>query len=276
MELLFGTAGVPISSKYRSTEFGIKRIKELNLECMEVEFVRGVKMSKDNAKIVREVARREKVGLTVHAPYFINLNSKDKEKLEASKQRIIESAQIGAILGAKSVTFHPGYYGDASPKEAYNKVKDALIEITEKIRELRINISPETTGKLSQFGSLEEILSLSEEVQDVTPCIDFAHICAREGGKYNSYKEFMTILDKIEEKMGKTILKELHMHISGIEYGDKGEKRHLTVKDKNSMFNYKELLRALYDREIGGFLVCESPTLEEDAIILKAYYNSLK
>jgi len=194
--LLFGTAGVPISVQDRSTETGIKRIKELGLGCMEIEFVRGVHMNMAKASNIRKVAEQEGIGLTVHAPYFINLNSAESEKVSASKQRILNSARIGALAGAKSVTFHPAYYMGKTSEEVYQKVKEALLEITDTLRneKIQIDIRPETTGKGSQFGTLDEIINLSQEIQGVKLCIDFSHLYARDIGKWNSYTEFMDII----------------------------------------------------------------------------------
>src|SRR3990170_4481770 len=108
--MLCGTAGVPISSRARDTASGIARIKELGLGCMEIEFVRGVKMGENTAGEVKKVGEKEKVALSVHAPYFINLNSNEKGKVVASAQRITDSARIGALCGARDIVFHAAYY----------------------------------------------------------------------------------------------------------------------------------------------------------------------
>ncbi len=275
--LLFGTAGIPVSTTDRSTEAGITRIKELGLGCMEMEFVRGVYMGKEKASNVKKVAEQEGVKLTVHAPYFINLSSAEPEKVSASKQRILNSARIGAIAGAKSVTFHPAYYMGKPVQEVYKKVKEALLEITETLRneKIEIDIRPETTGKGSQFGTLDEIINLSQEIQGVKLCIDFSHLYARNTGKWNSYAEFMDILNRVEAGLGASVLKDMHLHTSGIEYTPKGERRHLVVQDPGNEFNYKELMRTLRDKGVGGFLICESPNLEKDALLFKKVYEEV-
>ncbi len=273
--LLFGTAGIPVSTTNRNTETGIKRVKELGLGCMEMEFVRSVYLKKEKASHINKIAKQEKVMLTVHAPYFINLNSTEPEKLSASKQRILNSARIGAIAGVKSVTFHPAYYMGKSSQEVYQKVKEALLEITEILRseEVKIDIRPETTGKGSQFGTLNEIISLSQEIPGVKLCIDFSHLYARNTGKWNSYTEFMEILNTVETGLGSSALKDMHLHVSGIEYTPKGERRHLVAQNSENKFNYMELMYALRDKEVEGFLICESPNLEEDALLFQKIYE---
>jgi len=273
--LLFGTGGVPVSAQSRSTEAGIERIAELGLGCMEVEFVRGVKMSPQVAASVGELAARKQVALTAHGPYFINLNAAEPQKVHMSKERILQTARIAALFGAGSITFHAAFYLKKTPAETYAAVKKHLQEVVNTLRKEgnKVTISPEVTGKPSQFGTVEEILQLSGEIEGVLPCIDFSHWHARTG-KANSYQEFVAILDQIEGKLGRQALDNMHIHVSGIAYGKKGEIKHLMLADSD--LRYAELLRALKERRAKGVIICESvPYLEQDALLLQRTYRSL-
>jgi deoxyribonuclease-4 len=274
-ELLFGTGGVPVSAKLRSTEAGIERIAELGLDCMEIEFVHGVRMSPQVAVSVGELATRKKVALTAHGPYFINLNAVEPEKVHMSKERILQTARIAALFGARSITFHAAFYLKSTPAETYAVVKRHLGEIVNILRNEgnKVTISPEVTGKPSQFGTLEELLKLSSEMEGVAFCLDFSHWHARTG-KANSYQEFLDILGQIERKLGRQALDNMHIHLSGIAYGKKGEIKHLMLSDSD--FQYTELLKALKERKTKGVVICESvPYLENDALLLQQTYRSL-
>ncbi len=266
--LLFGTAGVPHSSPGTSSLAGMKHIAHLGLDCMEVEFVKGVKMGSDTAKKIAEAAQKLNIRLSVHAPYYINLNSPDKGKRLASQERILNSARLAAICGAQDVVFHCGYYGKASPEETFQNIKNGLKEIVSILKSERtpVSLRAETMGKKAQFGSLEEILLLCREVEGLFPCLDFCHIHARDG-KVNSYLEFYRILTKIAKKLGKESLSNLHIHISGVEYSTKGEVRHLNLKESD--FKYDEWIQALKDFDVKGMVICESPIQEQDAVLLK-------
>lgn len=270
-KLIFGTAGVPRSTKASNSVAGIGRVRELGLDCMELEFVQGVRMSEKGAVNVQEAARRENIALSVHAPYYINLNSPEEEKLKASMERIYQAARIGSLCGAESIVLHAAFYQKSSKEAAYKNVSKALGELAGQFRDEGIAavLRPETMGKRAQFGTLEEVLALSEEIEGVMPCLDFSHIHAREG-KENSYPEFTAILSKVEETLGKEGLENMHMHVSGIEYDKNGEKRHLTLKESD--FNYPELLKALKEFDVKGLVICESPIMEEDALLLKKTY----
>lgn len=272
MTILFGTGGIPNSTKDRNAVSGIERIHELGLDAMELEFVYQIWLNKVQALRIRETAKENKVALTCHGSYYINLNSPDKKKYHASISRILKAAEIAYYAGAHSVTFHPGYYQKSTPEETYAKIKEALLKITDELKRKKIDIrvSLETTGKHSQFGSLQEILKLSKEIKQVWPCIDFAHLHARAMGKLNTNKEFDKIFKEVKSYLGNKGLKDLHMHVSGINYSAKGELNHLTLRESD--FKIKQLIRSFKDNKVSGILVCESPSLEIDADYMKKLY----
>ena len=273
--LIFGTGGVPHSSKTNSTIDGIRRIAELGLGCMELEFVQGVRMGEAGASLVAEIAAREGIKLSAHAPYFINLNAHEPEKIRASQGRILQTARIASICRAESIVLHTAFYLGDPPEETYSNVKKHLAEVVHQLKQEtnRVWIRPEVMGKPSQFGTIEEICSLSIELEGIAPCIDFAHWHARTGA-FNSYPEFASILQEVEERLGRVALDNMHIHASGIAYGKKGETKHLNLKESD--FQYAELLQALKDYDAKGMVICESPNLEEDALLLQETYNLLK
>lgn len=270
--LLFGTAGTPISSKGNDSISGIKQVHELKLGCMELEFVRGVKMGERTARNVGEVAKQLDIRLSVHAPYYINLNA-EGETLVNSKERILNSARIGHVCGAKSVVIHAGFC-KGSREEVYGKIRKELIDIQEILKNEGVDITLriETMGRSSQFGTLEEVLDITE-VEGVLPCIDFSHLHALTG-KFNTHEEFALVLKKVEERLGREGLDNMHIHVSGIEYSDKGEKKHLVFAESD--FKYRELAQAFCDFNIQGMVISESPNLEVDALALKGEYDRIK
>jgi len=271
--LLFGTAGVPLSSADDSSLAAIERIKGIGLDCLEIEFVKGVKMGSDTALKVRDRAAALGVRLSVHAPYFINLNSEDPGKRLQSQERLLNTARVGAACGATSVVFHAAFYGKDSAEKTYEAVKKELSAVQSIVRteRLAVTLRIETMGKRSQFGSLDEVLALCRDVGGLQPCLDFSHLYAREG-KINSYADFHRVLSKVARKLGPRSLRNAHMHIAGIHYGDKGEIKHLNLDEAD--FRYDEWLQALRDLGVEGMVICESPNLEGDAVMLKKLYQA--
>lgn len=274
-KLFFGPAGTPNSTQKKNTIDGIKRVKTLGLNCMEIEFVRGVKMGISTAQAVADTSTSQNIALSAHAPYYINLNSVDEEKIDASIERIYNAARIGAVCNAQSIVFHPAYYHKDLPEIVFDRVHNRLEKLVSRLQHENINtiLRPETTGKPTQFGDLKETLILCSQLDNVLPCIDFAHLHARSNGKENSYEEFCIVLQQVETILGKEGLQNIHAHVSGIEYGSKGEKNHLLLKESD--FNYTELMKALKDFKASGLIISESPDNEGDALLLQKIYHEL-
>ena len=253
-----GPAGSPV----KSTLDGLGYIKKIGLNAMEVEFTYGVRMRNELAKKIGELAEKLDISLSVHAPYYINLASSDKQKLEASKKRILDSCERAHYLKASHVVFHAGFYGRLSDKECYKIIKKEIIEMQDIIKEnkWKTGLAPETTGKKSQFGSLTELLKLKDEIK-CSICVDFAHLHARNGSI-----NYALIFDQLSS------LKHIHSHFSGIEFSDKGERRHLIMEKADFLPLAKEILK----RKIDITIICESPVTWEDSLKMKGIIEKLK
>ena len=274
-KLLFGTAGIPNKTNPRTYENAFDDLVEMKLGCMEIEFVRGVNMNAKTIPVVKQISQEKGLVLTAHGPYFINLASPEKEKVEASVKRILDTARVAYACGGYSITFHAAFYMGQDKKFVHNQVKSKMTEIisTLKSENIKIWVRPELTGKASQWGDLDELIQLSNEVEMVLPCIDFAHLHARSGGNWNTYDEFARVFERMGNEIGQHALENFHAHIAGIEYTAKGERKHLNLEESD--LKYKELMKAFKDFNVKGAIICESPSIEEDAILLQRTYEAL-
>lgn len=273
--LLFGTAGVPnCTVKKNSPVEGVQKIHELGLDCMQLEFAHGVRMKDEISSALRKVSYELNIPLTSHGPYYINLNAREQDKIDSSVERIIQTAKISDLCGAESMTFHAAFYMKDSPYDVFDLVEKSMNVIEERLSRLDIEIElrPELTGKTSQFGSLEELITLTKNVGSVKPCMDFSHLYARTG-KYNSYEEITEVLNQLEIELGSDALNNMHIHVSGISSNSKGDLKHLNLE--KSDFNWQEMLKALKDKGCKGYVISNSPNLEGDAKMLKDYYAAL-
>lgn len=274
-KLLFGTAGVPNSTvKKNSPVEGVKKIHELGLDCMQLEFAHGVRMKEEVSSALRKASYELNIPLTSHGPYYINLNAREQDKIDSSVERIIQTAKISDLCGAESMTFHAAFYMKDSPYDVFDLVEKSMNVIEERLSRLDIEIElrPELTGKTSQFGSLEELITLTKNVGSVKPCMDFSHLYARTGN-FNTYEEITEVLDRLEVEIGGDALRNMHVHVSGISSNSKGDLKHLNLE--KSKFNWKAMLKALKDKNCGGYVICNSPNLEVDAVMMKQYYAAL-
>jgi deoxyribonuclease-4 len=240
---------------------GVQKVAEVGLDCMEVEFTYGVRMDLKTAKAVGALAKEQGIILSVHAPYYINLASDEKEKFDASRKRILDSCEKAHAMGAGNVVFHAGFYQKRTAGQTYNLIEKAVGGMHESIARngWQVKLCPEITGKPSQFGSLTELLKLKKE----TGCgitVDFSHLYARQQGEI----DYAKILAKLPKKF--------HAHFSGIEYGPKGERKH--IRTAKSFF--EPLARALIQRQADVTIINESPKPYEDAIMMKKLIKKLE
>jgi len=270
------TPGVPYSTKKpRGSLTALDRIAQLGLDGMELEYVQGVRVEYSHMRALGEKAKQLGLVLTAHAPYYINLFSPEKPKVDKSYQYILDTARALDAADGYSVVFHAAFYLQSPPHKVYPVIKDHLKHIADiAVKEaLRVDIRPELMGKPTQFGTLEEILDICAEVgPPIKPCIDFAHLHARTG-RFNTYEEFAWVFDRVKEKLGEEALQDMHIHYSGIQYGPKGEQKHLILRESDA--RYREFCRALVDYQVRGALVIESPNIEGDTLLFKLTYEAM-
>lgn len=270
-KLLFGISGIPLGDENKKFTYksGIEYLHSIGLEAMELPFVRSVNVTDRNKDGILEEKTSKNFYLSAHGSYYINLNSDDMEKQEKSIERIINGANALKKVKGRSLIFHPGFYLKDTKEEAFKTIIDNLATLPD----IGVDYRLETTGKPTQFGSLEELVAICKEIKTCKLCIDFSHIHARGNGALKEYKDFYNILSFIEKELSMSAIEDIHIHMSGIHYGPKGEKNHLPFLESD--FNYKDCLKALKDFNAKGCIICESPILERDALLLKETYEAL-
>ncbi|MBN2044119.1 MAG: TIM barrel protein [Anaerolineales bacterium] len=267
----FGTVGSPISSPKRpgGSVGAVMHTRALGLGAMELGWVRSVRVSEATCEAIKLAGEENDVLLSVHAPYYININAEEDE-WPKSRQRLMDAAHFGNLAGATEIIFHPGSYFGAPPEDVLPNAIKRLAGCVEELRDAGnpVTLRPETMGKSAMLGSLADTLEISRQIPGVQPCLDFAHLHARPGdGTMNSYDEWCQVLEEYGRLLGEDSLKTLSCHLSGIEYTEKGEKNHLPIADSD--FNLEALFEALCEFGAAGRILCESPVMEEDALVFQ-------
>jgi deoxyribonuclease-4 len=274
---LFGTVGTPLSTPKNpgGTIGGIRRLAELGMGALELAWVQSVRVSDGKCAEIKAASQEHGIALSVHAPYSINLNA-SADEWPKSRKRLMDAAHYGNLAGATDVIFHPGSYFGRDPREV---LEVALPRLRGCVQELRdagnpIIVRPETMGKSAMLGSLDDTLVMAREIEGVRPCLDFAHLHARPGdGSLNSYAEWLAVLKQVKKTLGARGMKDLHIHLSGIAYGPKGEKMHLRLAEAD--LKYKELFKALAELKCAGRILSESPVMEDDAAVMQKAWRRI-
>jgi len=272
----FGPAGVPPA--FRAMKAILADVPTLlheeGLDAFEYQAVRwGAKpqIKREYAEKLGLEAKENDVWLSLHGSYFINFCG-GRDVIEASKQRLIACATAAEWMKAHVVVFHPGFYGRRPQTEAFRNCLESLKEVVESIRTLgakNVKVGPETMGKPSQLGSLDEILSLCEGVEQTQPVIDWAHLHARDIGRFKTVEDFRRIIDEIEKRLGTEAIKSMHCHFTKVEFTDKGEKRHHIMDEVDYGPEFAMLAKVIAEFKLKPVIISESPILDVDAIKMR-------
>jgi len=285
----FGTAGIPGVSNgplpkiKDQTISGIYQVSSFNLDALEIEFVRGVYLKPSNKEQmveIKKIATEKNILLSIHCPYYINLCSLDTEIIRNSIGYITQSLIVGQLIGSRIALFHAGFYQKQERQEVLDKISTGIekiiTELDKRGNKEKISIGLELTGKEIQVGSLEDIFYFYDKykAEGVLPVIDFSHQHARQNGYFNSQKNTSTFFEKLSSYPD--YLKQMHCHMSGINYSEKGERNHVMLEDKANDFPYQKILEKLVDAKAGGTIISESPIPHSDALLLKKEYEKIK
>lgn len=264
--LRFGTAGIPIGCRGCSSIDAVEYIKKIGLDSLELEFVRGVKMSESAAKSIKEISERLDIKISSHAPYYINLISRDQNILERSKEHIRRALKITDVAGGYVTCIHTGYYVPLlGQEENYRVVRDIYRELNEWREQngIKTEIGPESRGKKKGFGSVQELIRLYHDV-NITPVFDIAHIHATGEFNFRVEEEYYRFFRMVEGII-------YHVHFSEIDYNEGGERNHLNVGEKGEP-DYRAFLRVAKELGIEMNIISETPDLERSAMMMKTYY----
>lgn len=278
----FGPSGAPTrfyDEGHKTTEEMPLWVKQNGLDCFEYSFGRGVNLGEAKAKSIAEAFKKENIEISVHAPYFINLATPEKDKAENSFNYILSSAVVGRIMGANRVVFHPAAQGKESRETAVNRTIARLIELKSIIEERGLTdmkFCPETMGKIAQIGTIEEVTHFCTLADFYYPTVDFGHVNAREQGSLKTKEDYIVRLKYMMNLLGYEKVNDMHVHFSKVEYTAKGEKRHLTFEDTIFGPDYKPFIEAIVELNLHPYIVSESAgTQADDAKTMKDYYEFL-
>lgn len=287
----FGVAGNPPNfweSAYRKDRgFAPAWLREIGLDALEIQCTYGVRMPDKRAVLFHEQAVEHDISLSLHAPYYITLGTDDPQKRENSLRDLRKSIDLAKKLGSRRVIFHPG--------SALRDRPSALRRAIEALRILEgdtdfgdVELYPETAGKAGQLGSLDDILEMCAEIEGAWPCLDLAHLHAREGGSLVTQADFENVIDRVASALGSEALTKLHFHMYPVKWGPKGETGHVRFDETRKPTlsaetvdplqpPYRPFLHMLADRELSATVICEAKDSQDiGAMAMKEHFESLQ
>lgn len=260
VKIRFGPAGNPIN--FFKSDLGKDRLnapvwcRSVGLNANERQMTYGARMKEEDAIRFGKLAKKHDVKLSVHGPYYVVLTSTKENVVKNSIKELTKTCYLANLMGAKKVILHPGFYTGRSKKEVLKQFIRNL-RIVEVNKEKQVKVLPETMGKLSQLGDLNEVLSICENTES-EPCIDFGHLHARNLGSLKEEEDFKKILIEIEKRLGRKSVKNLHCHFYPVDHGEKGEIRHRAVHEKDVYPVFGPFAEVIKEFKIYPTLISES------------------
>jgi len=272
----FGPAGVPPLFRILGARLSDvpRLLREEGLDAFEYQAVRwGQKpqMKQEDAENLGSQARKNDVLLSLHGSYYVNLCGK-KEVVEASKRRLVACATAAQWMGAYVVVFHLGFYGRVEKSEAFRNCTQALRDIVETMNSLgieKVKLGPETMGRIFQLGTLDEILTVCEEVEQTQVVIDWGHLHARHRGLFKKIDDFRAVIEEVEKRLGTQAVKDMHCHFTKIEFTEKGERRHHILDETKYGPDFQLLAEVIAEYNLRPVVICETPILDVDAMKMR-------
>ena len=226
-QVLFGPAGYPAGARGK-LERVFQILVDAGVNALEYAAVHGLRTSEERAKKIGDFAKQNNISMSMHSAYYISIASKDPEIRERSRQRLIKALKFAPWMGVKRIVFHPGTHGGLSREEAHIVIRDSLQSVWDEAGHLGKGalLAPEIAGKLSMYGSVDQIIRLCQDVDGCIPTIDWAHLYARRQGELKDKASYLKIIEQFENELGEFFLNNMHFHISAIEFTEKGEASH--------------------------------------------------
>lgn len=264
----FGVAGVPTNYKGKFKDL-FNWLKEMGLNAYEIQCVYGFKISDANKEIIK-LEQDRGMHFSIHAPYYINLGSLNEPVVARSKENMKQGIELAKSVGVNRIIFHPGgghNNTEEGRKIAVKQLIDAVNEFTSEIDMGNVRLYPEIGGKTANLGSLDEIIEICKNCKHCYPCIDIAHLHAREFGSIQTIEDLRMRLQKLKDELPDKF-QYVHFHAYTINYNDKGEIKHLIHGEnmpdgREGKPNLDDFVALLHEMEIEPWVISEASDTQE-------------
>ena len=296
--LRVGVGGYPPS--YSENRFGKDRMKifewlrSLGLDAFEAMMTYGPRTTAESCRTMKTLSSEFDVKVSVHASYYIVLTSSEKEKVARSIDMLKRTFELTDMIGGDTVVLYPGSLYGKDPMEIMEILGVNLTEFFYRVGDTRIGLFLETAGKKAQFGSVEEILSVTDTIGGCYPCIDFGHVHARGGGELRTVESIDNLFAYLKNRGAFKSTGRIHFHYTPIHYGAKGEIQHRKVDDiythedaavslmpeqSGNLYlpRYDRIIENIYRENIPATIISETHNSQDKgALAMKLHFDSLR
>ena len=248
-----------------SPERAVEILVERGFSACELDLESGFWLDYPWAERLGELARAADIALSVHAPLFAFPGHPDEKKSKMALGALDRSAGIAAAAGAEIVVVHPGFWLGRDREQTLDDVSRWLETLRERLEQKSrlVAFGVEVMGRVSELGSIDDVIEIASRLSWVRPVIDFAHMHATSDGAFTDTEAFATVLAAADGVLAPGA--PFHIHFSDIAYANRNETKHLPYGEGTLR---AEPLRAALDRfERPATVISESPDQESTQAI---------
>lgn len=218
---------------------------------------------------IGEMAKRLDVSMSIHTPYYMDLGS-DNDLAMGCMDSIRYAGLIMNALDGDIVVTSLGLYDGKRTKE---EIDDYIYSNVAGLMDwwhdydLKPRLGIEITGQQDVFGSLDQVMDICEQIEGLTPVVNFSHLHSRTNGSLIDVDDFLNVLETVEPLSNGQI----HTAFAGVDYVDGNEKRLTPIKKGDLKF--EPLAEALIEMKPNCTIISTSPLLEHDAVYMRIIHE---
>jgi len=202
---------------------------------------------------LKNIAKKLSIELSIHLS--------DLSDMPDSKLRIFST--IASVMDCRILTIHPNFYSRMPDDQA---LKLVVYKINEIVNELRVKakIGIETTGRLGELGSIENVIDICKRTTNTEPVINWAHVHARGAGCLKSLDDFRNVIEQVKQGVGQQWIRDAYFFFSGVKYGPSGEIAHISFLDSD--LKLRHLIKSVLSYGMRGTLIFDEPEREKNVV----------
>jgi len=214
-----------------SPEQAVELLLERGYTACELDLESGFWLDYPWAERLGALARKAGIALSVHAPLFAFPGHPDPKKSKMALGALDRSAGIATAAGADVVVIHPGFWLGRDRARTLDDVVAWLGILRERLeqKDRAVAFGVEVMGRVSELGSIDDVLEISERTPWVRPVVDFAHMHATSDGAFTDVDAFAAVLEGADGVLEPGA--PFHIHFSDIAYANRNETKHLPYGD---------------------------------------------
>ncbi|MHA1627020.1 MAG: TIM barrel protein [Candidatus Asgardarchaeia archaeon] len=268
----FGPSGIPSGFKGKMEDLP-EYLNSMGFDAYEYVCFKEIRIKEGPSKNFRKKVEKYDIYVAFHQPVEENIESLVMlNGIDLCIKKLKKELKMAHSLGASRFTLKMGGNSIISRSLAFYVFKEVVKGILNDAKNFGILLALENRARVTEFGSIWELLSLCKEFDGVTISLDIPHLYAVTDGKVEREEDFVRIFNFLKSKLGDDKLENPLIYFYKVEFDDFGEKEHVSLKDKRHGPDYVSMVKAIKVVGFDPILICSSPLNDFDCLYMKEVF----